>query len=416
MRDSQEMAIRPLRAFAEVALGRQRSPQHDTGPFMMPYLRAANVKDGTLDLEDVKSMNFTPAEQKVFALRPGDILVSEGSGSLRSVGASAVWNAEVDGVVCFQNTLLRLRPRPSTDPRFLAWWCRHAFADGLFASIATGANIYHVSAERVRALPMTYLPLPHQRAIANYLDAETARIDALIAKKRRLVEVLRDRMWSSFGEAVFASNVHYVPLRRFLLQITDGPFGSSLTSSHYTDTGVRVVRLGNIGFASFKNSDQAFISYEHFAGLARHKVTEGDLLIAGLGDANNHVGRACVAPDLGDAIVKADCYCASVNRNRASAEFLALFLSSPQGAGHVALAARGTTRSRINLDIAKEIDVPLLALEQQRKVVEAARREQAAAGAVDMRLQEQITLLLEHRQALITAAVTGELAVPGVAA
>ena len=79
---------------------------------MVPYLRAANVKDGQLDLTDVKTMDFNPSEQRTFSLMPGDVLVSEGSGSLGTVGASAVWNAEIDGVVCFQNTLLRLRPKP----------------------------------------------------------------------------------------------------------------------------------------------------------------------------------------------------------------------------------------------------------------------------------------------------------------
>lgn len=102
---------------------------------MVPYLRAANVKDGYLDLSDVKEMNFTPDEQRVFSLRPGDVLVSEGAGSLAAVGASAVWDGSLAGVVCFQNTLLRLRPMSAvTSSRFLAWWARHAYASGLFAS------------------------------------------------------------------------------------------------------------------------------------------------------------------------------------------------------------------------------------------------------------------------------------------
>src|SRR5690606_26012790 len=166
-----------LRTIAEVALGRQRAPQHETGPNMVPYLRAANVKDGSLDLTDVKEMNFTPTEQHIFALQPGDVLVTEGSGSLGSVGSSSVWNGDLQGTVCFQNTLLRLRPRGETDSRFLAWWARYAHAAGLFASVATGANIYHLSAERVRALPCNAPPLTEQRRIADFLDAETARIN-----------------------------------------------------------------------------------------------------------------------------------------------------------------------------------------------------------------------------------------------
>lgn len=185
--------IRPLRAYAEVHLGRQRSPQHDTGPYMTQYLRAANVKDGELDLSDVKSMNFEPDERDQFSLQQGDVLVTEGSGSITAVGASAVWNGEIEGTVCFQNTLLRLRPRGSTDPRFLAWWCRYAYADGLFASVAQGANIHHISAERVRSLSMVYVPPATQQAIADYLDAETSRINSIIEREHQTVNLLVER-------------------------------------------------------------------------------------------------------------------------------------------------------------------------------------------------------------------------------
>ena len=65
--------VRPLRAVAEVSLGRQRSPDRAEGPNMVSYLRAANVKDGSLDLEDVKSMDFSPDEQTTYSLRPGDV-------------------------------------------------------------------------------------------------------------------------------------------------------------------------------------------------------------------------------------------------------------------------------------------------------------------------------------------------------
>ncbi len=177
------MTTRPLRAYVEVDLGRQRSPAHADGPHMVPYLRAANVLDGRLDLSDVKTMNFTPDEQRHYRLEFGDVLVTEGSGSLSSVGASAVWRSEIDSIVCFQNTLLRLRPRSKTlDERFLAWWSQFAFDDGLFASLATGANIWHLSADRVRSLAVQFPRVPLQRKIAAFLDAETTRIDPSLPK------------------------------------------------------------------------------------------------------------------------------------------------------------------------------------------------------------------------------------------
>lgn len=194
--------VTTLRAAADVTLGRQRSPQHADGPHMMRYLRAANVKDGELDLSDVQSMNFNPSEQAIFSLHPGDVLITEGSGSLTSVGASAVWRDELNGTVCFQNTLLRLRPRTGVDGRFLAWWARSAYVSGIFASIASGANIYHLSAERVRSLPIDLPPLKEQRRIADFLDAETTRLDALVSSIERQLELLAERRQTLITAAV----------------------------------------------------------------------------------------------------------------------------------------------------------------------------------------------------------------------
>ena len=256
--------------------------------------------------------------------------------------------------------------------------------------------------------------LPHaatQRVIADYLDTETGRIDTLITKKRRMIELLEEGYGSRVTREIKSVQVREVQLRRLLTNLVDGPFGSSLTSRHYVDKGARVVRLGNIGIGEFLDEDRAYISTDYFLTLYRHRVQKGDLLIAGLGDARNHVGRACVAPDLGSAIVKADCYCARVNADLASANYLALFLSSPAGMLAVGVAGRGTTRTRINLELAKAIRVPLPTMVDQEGLVENARVARSRLRRLTEGLHSQCRLLEERRRALITAAVTGELAV-----
>ncbi len=254
-----------------------------------------------------------------------------------------------------------------------------------------------------------------QRAIADYLDAETARIDALIAKKQQLIHLLEERLWADVVREV-AGCRRFVPLRRALASIVDGPFGSALTSAHYvTEPETRVVRLGNIGFAEFRGHDEAYVSHSYGTELRRHRVTRGDLLIAGLGDSRNHVGRAVVAPDLGKAIVKADCYCAAVDQRVAIPEFLAVVLSSPLGRDAVGKAGRGTTRSRINLEIAKEVVLPLPELFVQRSIAARFEERRVASNRSKEAVSTQVALLAEKRQALITAAVTGEFSVPGAA-
>lgn len=187
-----------LRSLAQVALGRQRTPGQNDGPHMVRYLRAANVKDGQLDLDDVKEMNFAPAEQSTFALRSGDILITEGAGSLAAVGATAIYRGEFGGVVCFQNTLIRMRPRPHVSAEYLLWWCRAAYHAGLFAGIAGGANIFHVSAERIKGLRGRFPERKEQKLIAarvrkeetGYLslrDALNAQLDLLHERRQALI-------------------------------------------------------------------------------------------------------------------------------------------------------------------------------------------------------------------------------------
>ena len=99
----------------------------------------------------------------------------------------------------------------------------------------------------------------------------------------------------------------WMALRHVTTSACDGPFGSAIKSDHYVKEGARVVRLGNIGHGQWLDADSAFLPTDYWASLRQHDVRMGDVLLAGLGDDRNSVGRAAVAPDLGPALVKADC-------------------------------------------------------------------------------------------------------------
>lgn len=191
-----------VRALADPLLGRQRSPDQAQGPHMVRYLRAANVKDGRLELNDAMEMNFAPNEQVAFALRTGDVVITEGAGSLAAVGANAVWHGELPGTVCFQNTLIRLRPRGDSDPRFVAWWARYAFESGLFAAAAGGANIYHLGVETVRGLPAWAPAVEVQCEVADHVDREVSRLERQAGLRQRQIELLLERRQALISAAV----------------------------------------------------------------------------------------------------------------------------------------------------------------------------------------------------------------------
>jgi type I restriction enzyme S subunit len=148
--------------------------------------------------------------------------------------------------------------------------------------------------------------------------------------------------------------------------ITDGPFGSSLKTEHYVVSGVRVIRLTNIGAGSFLDEDTAYISENHFARLQKHEVVAGDLVTAALGDP---LGRTCLIPsDIGSAIVKADCF-----RFRChplvDRLYMRGWLNSPQARQSFVERSHGIGRLRINLGDYRGTPVLLPPAAEQRRIV-----------------------------------------------
>ena len=198
-----------------------------------------------------------------------------------------------------------------------------------------------------------------------------------------------------------------VQLRRVIERVCDGPFGSSLKSEHYSVAGVRVVRLQNISPRGFDDSDEAFLPLERMPALERHAVRPGDLLIAGLGDSGHPVGRACVAPEgLGPAIVKADCFCASLAPMQLGSSYVSYFLNSSAGHAELAANARGTTRQRVNLEIVRSMRIALPPFLVQQAIADFLDRKTASIDALIEKKERLLELLQEKRQALITRAVT----------
>lgn len=348
--------------------------------------------------------------------REGDILLPKITPTFQADRTVIAIGLE-GGVGAGTTELHVVRAGPDADVRYLRYLLSAKnFLDEGEASMIGVAGQKRVPDDCLRNLPVPVVDLRRQRAIADYLDRESARIDALIERKRRMVELVEMRFWNTFANEVLQLDAPMTPLTRAVTFLTDGPFGSAFTSRDYSESGAAVVRLGNIGFAEYRPAEQAFIPLRMYRSFLRHQVKPGDLLIAGLGDLFNHPGRACVAPELGPAIVKGKCFCARIDNKMATPEYLALLLSSPYGAQAVGASGRGSTRTMINLDIIKETILPLPGVDEQARVVQAANCNRSRTRALVVALADQISRLGEHRQALITAAVTGELEIPEAAA
>ncbi|MGZ3116090.1 restriction endonuclease subunit S [Streptomyces sp. H62] len=141
---------------------------------------------------------------------------------------------------------------------------------------------------------------------------------------------------------------------------------------------------------------------DYFRHLRRHEVKPGDLLIAGLGDENHAVGRACVAPnDLGPSIVKADCFRVRLDQSRLLHRYAAWALSSSVVSGQVLTLTRGSTRARINLEVARDIQLPVPPLDEQRRIADFLDAETAGIDRLMRLRNEQLRLWNMRHQSIL---------------
>ncbi len=157
---------------------------------MRPYVRAANVTWDGISLHDVKKMDFTPAEFETYALRPGDLLLSEASGSPSEVGKPAIWTGQVPDC-CFQNTLIRVRLHDSSLAPFLHLHFYKDALTGRFADASRGVGIHHLGARTLSEWPIHLPPPAEQRRIVETVRRYFRRIDEVVGVLERVRRNLR---------------------------------------------------------------------------------------------------------------------------------------------------------------------------------------------------------------------------------
>ena len=158
-----------------VQLGRQRSPDKLKGISPTRYIRAANITEAGIDFSDVLEMDFSEQERATFALRAGDVLLTEASGSSEHVGRPAIWPS-VDGLYCFQNTVLRFQPQGvSSEFAFYSFLAMQKL--GVFRKLSGGVGINHLSAGKFSKLPVALPSSDEQVEIVRELMAQLAGIE-----------------------------------------------------------------------------------------------------------------------------------------------------------------------------------------------------------------------------------------------
>ncbi|PYM90556.1 MAG: hypothetical protein DME04_22430 [Candidatus Rokuibacteriota bacterium] len=326
-----------------------------------------------------------------------------------------VWIAEFDGL-CSVDQYVYEVDGSLADAEFVAWFIRspHYLAR---APVQTGpGQLPRIRLEEVAAIEVDLPDLDQQRLLVSAIRAQMAEVARARSAAEFQLDAVRALSSARSSEVFHTSEVTRWPRKRLgdLASnddaFADGPFGSHLKTAHYSERGARVIRLQNIGRGTFLGEDKVYIPIEHYWTLERHSARQDDVVVAALGDGERPAGRAClVPPDLGPALVKADCFRIRLPGHVLAPGYLAAYLNSPDSLGRMAGAMRGATRPRVTLSIIREVEIPLPPVVEQVHMTRKLNEELAEAGQLLQRLEQELVTIESLPEALLRRAFAGEL-------
>ena len=260
----------------------------------------------------------------------------------------------------------------------------------------------------IRDFPLPVVSISDQRAIAEYLDLETLRIDDLVTMRRQMIRLLGERREALISNLLWKS---CWPLIR-LKYLCGLPSSGNRDHSAFTpdDSGVPCLRGLNVRAARLDLGNLLRINEADHSRLKATQLHAGDIVIVRSGLAGSAVA---VPDDFGP------CNCVDLVVVRKSSailpRLLEFIINSTEAQEQVARHSAGAILTHFNAVDAGNLRVPVPPAEAQLDVLSELERETAAVRRLAALLTRQIDLLIEHRRALISAAVTGELDISGAA-
>ena len=388
---------------------------HDDGRFICVTSRFIST-DG--EATKLCSENLTPASRDDVLMVMSDL--PNGRALART------FHVQDDREYAINQRVCAIRPAGAS-PRYLSFLLNR---NPWFLQNDDGLNQTHLSVSDFRKMPLVLPPVDEQAAIAAVLDRETAKIDALIAEQQRLIELLQEKRQAVISHAVTKglnpdarmkdSGIEWlgeVPehwITTPLHWLTDPErqimYGIVLPGPDVGE-GIPILKGGNVKPSRMNLQAMARTTPAIEAPYARARLKRGDLVYAIRGT----IGDCEIVPDeLTGSNITQDVARIAV-RTGACATWVRWALLSTPVREDLACGSLGAAVRGVNIYDLKRAGLPTPPLAEQEAIaafLDAATRE---SDLLCCEAQRTISLLQERRSALISAAVTGQIDVRGLA-
>ncbi|AGN18557.1 restriction modification system DNA specificity domain-containing protein [Corynebacterium glutamicum MT] len=365
----------------------------------IPWLNSGAVNQGKITEPSEYVTELAASTGATRWVRKASVVVAlAGQGKTKGMAA----RTEIDTTL--NQSLAAIEPGPRLNYRFLHYWLMANYQNlrGLAGGdLRDGLNLDHIGS--------VHVPLPStvkQQEVADYLDRETAEIDAFIQDQERFKKLLlehREATRSSvIRRAAERQGAPHVRLK-FLADVTVGIVVNP-SSWYVEEEGVPALRGLNVRPEEISTSELVQISQEGHIAHSKSRLEAGDVVVVRTGQA----GAAAVIPEhLHDCnaidllIVKPG--------DTLSSDFLSMYINSDVARGVISAQSVGAIQAHFNVEALRNLPIPYLDLPQQLRLVATWKEESSAVELALRDVETSIQLAQERRSALISAAVTGQI-------
>ena len=372
---------------------------------------------------DFMNATATPDQMRRFRLRVGDVVVTKDSESWTDIAVPAVVAEDLPDVLCGYH-LAHIRPAQDLNGRFLARQFSAIGARDQFHVAANGITRFGLAGDAIRGGLFAVPPVDEQQTIADFLDRETAKIDALVARKERLIELLQEKRTALITGAVTRGLDPNVPMKhsgvewlgeipahwnvKRLWHLTPPErkimYGIVLPGPD-VDAGVPIVKGGDVAASRLNLQILSKTTFEIESRYVRSRLAGGDLVYAIRGS----IGEVEMVPDeLDGANLTQDAARVAYSQTT-HGSWLMYALRSRVVFSQLEAGALGATIKGINIRDLKRALIPVPPRYEQKRIASFLDTQTARFNALATKVQDAINHLKEFRIALISAAVTGKI-------
>jgi type I restriction enzyme S subunit len=389
------------------------------------YIDISSV-NGRGEIEETDSMPFEEAPSRAQRLvRDGDTIVSTVRTYLKAI--AHVENPPSNMVV--STGFAVLRPGDELVPRFV-WRTLQAkpFVDWIVAN-SEGVSYPAIAPQRLGELVVPLPPIEKQQAIAGFLDRRTARIDALVEKQKRLLDLLDEKRQAFITRAVtegldstvatkntevewldeIPEHWEFVRLKFLLYEIEQG-WSPQCEDRPTGPDEWGVLKAGCMNNMDFKPEEHKRLP-DDLNPRQELEIEQGDVLMS-RANTRELVGSCGRVDERVSKLLLCDkLYRLDLRESAYNSDFFVYVANSDPSRKQIEIDASGASSSMVNIsqDFVKEMYVPLPPQDEQEEITQYLDEKLARIHTLKTTVQTGIDLLSEKRQALITAAVTGQI-------